>query len=170
METRNVKNGGKEPSPIHHFCLWMVLIWMGAGAVVSPEQVVYDRYFDAAMFALEVQSSGDSVACWLVMTYDEGLIQVPAGSELLLRLRDRTAITLATDREVGRGDVLLRRWRDRTNYYVRCHYPVTRDQLGRMLDKDVYRLEITTARGPIVRPVRHFKSKLATALAAVNYQ
>lgn len=165
-----LKVAEKEPSPIRHFCLWMVLIWMGAGAVVSPEQVVYDRYFDAAMFALEVQSSGDTVAYWLVMTYDEGLIQVPVGSELLLRLRDRTTITLATDREVGRSDVLLRRWRDRTNYYVRCHYPVTRDQLGRMLDKDVYRLEITTARGPIVRPVRHFKTKLATALAAVNYQ
>ena len=137
-------------------------------AAVSPDQVLYDRYFDAATFALEAQPSGDTVAYWLVMTYDEGLIQVPQGSELLLRLRDRSTITLATDREVGRGDVLLRRWRDRTNHYVRCHYPVTRDQLGRMLDKDVYRLEITTARGTIVRPVRHFKSKLATDFAAVN--
>jgi len=62
----------------------------------------------------------------------------------------------------------MRRWRDHTIYYVRCHYPVTRAQLGRMLDKDVYKLEVSTAQGPIVRNVRHFKSKLVTALAAIN--
>lgn len=168
MGTRAVDFGGKESSLIRHFCLWMVLLWMGAGAVVSPEQVAYDRYFDAATFALEAQARGDTVAYWLVMNYDEGMIHVPAGSELLLRLRDRSTITLATDREVGRHDVLMRRWRDHTIYYVRCHYPVTRAQLGRMLDKDVYKLEVSTAQGPIVRNVRHFKSKLVTALAAIN--
>lgn len=168
MGTRAVDFGGKEPSLIRHFCLWMVLLWMGAGAVVSPEQVAYDRYFDAATFALEAQARGDTVAYWLVMNYDEGMIHVPAGSELLLRLRDRSTITLSTDREVGRGDLLLRRWRDVTNYYVRCYYPVTRAQLGRMLDKDVYRLEISTARGPIVRPIRHFKAKLSQAFSHVE--
>ncbi len=145
-------------------------VLLHVGAVVSPEQVAYDRYFDAATFALEAQDRGDSTAYWLVMTYDEGRISVPQGSELLLRLRDRSTITLTTDREVGRGDVMLRRWRDHTVTYIRCHYPVTRAQLGRMLDKDVYRLEISTARGPIVRNIRHFKSKLATALDAVNSQ
>ena len=34
--------------------------------------------------------------------------------------------------------------------------------------KDVYKLEVSTAQGPIVRNVRHFKSKLVTALAAIN--
>lgn len=166
-----LKVAEKGPSPSRHFCLaCLVCAWLGVCAVVTPEQVLYDRYFDAATFALEAQSSGDSVAYWLVLTYDEGHIQVPMGSELLVRLRDRSTITLSTDREVGRGDVMLRRWRDHTVTYIRCYYPVTRGQLGRMLDKDVYRLEISTVRGPIVRNVRHFKSKLATALDAVNSQ
>ena len=164
-----LKVAEKGPSPSRHFCLaCLVCAWLGVCAVVTPEQVLYDRYFDAATFALEAQSSGDSVAYWLVLTYDEGHIQVPMGSELLVRLRDRSTITLSTDREVGRGDLLLRRWRDVTNYYVRCYYPVTRAQLGRMLDKDVYRLEISTARGPIVRPIRHFKAKLSQAFSHVE--
>ena len=163
-----LKMAEREPSPLRHFGLVMALCWMGARAVVSPEQVAYDRYFDAATFAIEAQVRADTVAYWLVMTYDEGLIQVPEGSELLLRLRDRSVITLSTDREVGRGDVLLRRWRDHTIYYVRCHYPLTRAQLGRMLDKDVYRIEISTVHGNIVRPVRRFKSRLSQALADVE--
>lgn len=172
MKARRVKCGGKEPSPIRYLNLylglWMALCSLAAWAVVSPEQVAYDRYFDAATFALETQARGDSVAYWLVMTYDEGHIVVPQGSELVLRLRDRSVITLTTDREINRGDVLLRRWRDHTAYYVRCHYPVTRAQLARMLDKDVYRLEISTARGPIVRNVRRFKQRLAVAYSALS--
>ena len=90
MKARRVKCGGKEPSPIRYLCLWMALCSLAAWAVVSPEQVAYDRYFDAATFALETQARGDSVAYWLVMTYDEGHIVVPQGSELVLRLRDRS--------------------------------------------------------------------------------
>ena len=138
-----------------------------AQAVVSPSQVAYDHYFDAATFAIEAHASADTVAYWLVMTYDEGSISVPRGSQLLIHLRDRSVITLATDREVGKRDVLLRRWRNRTNQYIRCHYPITLAQLGRILDKDIYKLEISTARGIIVRRTRNFKSKLSTALTSV---
>ena len=138
-----------------------------ARAVVSPSQVAYDHYFDAATFAIEAQASADTVAYWLVMTYDEGRISVPQGSQLLIHLRDRSVITLATDREVGKRDVLLRRWRNRTNQYIRCYYPITLAQLGRILDKDIYKLEISTARGIIVRRTRNFKSKLSTALTSV---
>ena len=138
-----------------------------AQAVVSPSQVAYDHYFDAATFAIEAHASADTMAYWLVMTYDEGRINVPAGSELQLHLRDRSVITLATDREVGKRDVMLRRWSDRTYYYVRCYYPITLAQLGRILDKDIYKLEISTARGIIVRRTRNFKSKLSTALTSV---
>ena len=138
-----------------------------AQAVVSPSQVAYDHYFDAATFAIEAQASADTVAYWLVMTYDEGRISVPRGSQLLIHLRDRSVITLATDREVGKRDVLLRRWRNRTNQYIRCYYPITLAQLGRILDKDIYKLEISTARGIIVRRTRNFKSKLSTALTSV---
>ena len=145
-----------------------LLLATKAGAVVSPPQVAYDHYFDAVSFALEAQASADTIAYWLVMTYDEGRINVPVGSQLLLHLRDRSVITLATDREVGKRDVLIRRWSDRTYYYVRCYYPITLAQLGRILDKDIYKLEISTARGIIVRRTRNFKPKLSTALTAVS--
>ena len=145
-----------------------LLLAIKAWAVVSPSQVAYDHYFDAATFALEAQASADTIAYWLVMTYDEGRINVPAGSQLLLHLRDRSVITLATDREVGKSDVLIRRWSDRTYYYVRCYYPITLAQLGRILDKDIYKLEISTARGTIVRRTRNFKPKLSTALSSLN--
>lgn len=162
-----LKVAEKEPSPIRQLVIGMVLWWMGAWAVVSPQQVAYDHYFDAATFAIEAQASADTVAYWLVMTYDEGRISVPRGSQLLIHLRDRSVITLATDREVGKRDVLLRRWRNRTNQYIRCYYPITLAQLGRILDKDIYKLEISTARGIIVRRTRNFKSKLSTALTSV---
>ncbi len=144
-----------------------LLLAIKVGAVVSPSQVAYDHYFDAASFALEAQASADTIAYWLVMTYDEGRISVPQGSQLLIHLRDRSVITLATDREVGKRDVLLRRWRNRTNHYIRCYYPITLAQLVRILDKDIYKLEISTARGIIVRRTRNFKSKLSTALTSV---
>lgn len=147
--------------------LGVVVTALRVAAVVSPAQVAYDHYFDAATFALLAEHSADTVAYHLVMTYDEGKILVPAGSTLTLHLRDRTAITLATDREVSRGDVLLRRWRDRTNCYITCYYPILASQLSHLLSHDVYRLEIGTARGIIVRSVRNMNSKVAQAFSFI---
>lgn len=139
-----------------------------ARAVVSPSQVAYDHYFDAATFALEAQVSADTVAYWLVLTYDEGNIHVPQGSPLTIHLRDRSTLILATDREVGRRDIMLRRWRNRTICYTTCRYPITQEQLSRILAKDAYRFEIQTARGVITRQVRGFKAKLTTALSSIS--
>ena len=158
------KMNTKRTVPFVFILGWAMQLW----AVVSAEQVVYDHYFDAATFALAAEASGDTVAYRLLITYDEGRIDVPAGSALTLHLRDRSTIRLATVRDLGRADVMVRRWRDHTSYYVTCHYALTRSQLARMLEKDVYRLEIETAQGVIVRPVRRFQSKLAAAVAAVS--
>lgn len=149
-----------------HICV--LIVALEAGAVVSPPQVAYDHYFDAATFAIEAQANADTVAYWLVMTYDEGSISVPQGSTLTIHLRDRSTLVLATDREVGRRDVTLRRWRNRSIHYITCRYPITQQQLARILDKDVYRLEIETARGTITRQVRRIKEKLTSALATLT--
>lgn len=135
-----------------------------AWAVISPEQVAYDHYFDAATFAVEAEVSADTMAYWLLMTYDEGRIQVPQGSELTLHLRDRTTIVLTTDRELRREDIMLRRWRDRTQYYITCRYPITHEQLNRIISKDAYRLEIQTSQGLITRSVRGLNAKLSAVL------
>lgn len=161
---------GKGTSLIRH-AIWVavVLVVARTWAVVSPPQVAYDRYFDAATFAVEAVSSGDTVAYTLLLTYDEGSIRVPQGSTLTIHLRDRSTIVLASDREVARRDITMRRWRNHTIRYVTCHYPITASQLARIQDKDAYRLVIETARGPITRQLRGFNRRLVNALQAISH-
>ena len=120
--------------------------------------VLYDEWFHEARCVLRSEARADSTAWWLEVTFDEGDIDIPRGSRLVLRLRGGIDITLTSDRELTRADVTLRRFGNRTDRLLTCRYPVTEEQLAQLHEHDLRQLRIETAQGWIERRTpRHLR-------------
>lgn len=133
-----------------------------AGAVQANGQqavTLYDDWFHAATCRILTTSTGDSLAYTLAVTFDEGQIKVPQGSALQLILKGGMRIELFTDREINkRKDISKRRYRNRTDVYITCHYPITRKQLEMLSQNEITRLRAATDNGWIERRITNRKA------------
>ncbi len=135
------------------------LLLLLAFAVGAQRRVtLYDEWFHEARCELVSELRGDSTVYWLLLTFDEGDISIPRGSQLVLRLRGGIDITLVSDREVTKADITLRRWRDRSDRIITCYYPVTEEQLVLLHEHDLRHLRIESSQGWIERRIpRHLR-------------
>lgn len=134
----------------------------------SASVTLYDDYFHSASLTVERHAEGDSAAYTLAVTYDEGNIRVFEGSELTFVLRDRTTVTLATDRRTTRADVVTRRFPDRTVRLLTCHYPITAEQLYLLCTTETRRIDITTSQAQLRRYTRSLPLRLAHAMRSLK--
>ena len=155
-------------TPVNHKChaLWTRIIllmcaWIAGFSVAHAQQPItlYDDWFHAATCRILTTESGDSLTYTLAVTFDEGQIKVPQGSALQLLLKGGTRIELFTDREINkRKDVAKRRYRNRTDVYITCHYPITRKQLLLLEQNEITRLKALTDSGWIERRITNRKA------------
>ena len=135
-----------------------LLLLLASGAGAQRRVALYDEWFHEAHCELVSELRNDSTVYWLVLTFDEGDITIPRGSQLVLRLRGGIDITLVSDREVTKADITLRRWRDRSDRIITCYYPVTEEQLVLLHEHDLRHLRIQTSQGWIERRIpRHLR-------------
>ena len=124
----------------------------------QPPVALYDEWFHEARCVLRSELRADSTVWWLEVTFDEGNISIPRGSRLVLRLRGGTDITLTSDRDVIPADVVVRRWRDRTDRLITCRYPISEEQLTLLHEHDLRHLRIETTQGWLERRIpRHLR-------------
>ena len=134
----------------------------------SAGVMLYDDFFHAANIAVELRTEADTTAYTLVVTYDEGDIRVFEGSELTFVMRDKSEITLRTDRRTTRADVTLRRFPDRDVRLLTCHYPITAAQLAIIVNQETRRLDITTSQARLRRYTRHLPLRMQQALRSLR--
>ena len=127
-------------------------------ALAQQRTTLYDEWFHAASCTLHREVKGDSAVYCLAVTLDEGDISVPKGSRLLLRLRGGITVELTSDRDVTRRDVARRRFVDRTDSYITCHFPITEEQLMQLHEHDMMQMRLETEHGWIQRRItRHLR-------------
>ena len=140
----------------------------GTRYVCSQQEVMYDDYFHAARFAVSViADAGGLVTFALEVTYDEGMLQVSKGDSLTLVLRGGNRVILKTDREVSREDISKRHFRDRNEYYVTCHYPLTIHDIQRITRNRVTKLSSQTDYLTFDRKLDKFQDRFRHQLSAV---
>lgn len=140
----------------------------GTRYVCSQQEVMYDDYFHAARFAVSaVADAGGLVTFALEVTYDEGMLQVSKGDSLTLVLRGGNRVILKTDRELSREDISKRHFRDRNEYYVTCHYPLTIHDIQRITRNRVTKLSSQTDYLTFDRKLDKFQDRFRHQLSAV---
>lgn len=140
----------------------------GTRYVCSQQEVMYDDYFHAARFAVSaIADAGGLVTFALEVTYDEGMLQVSKGDSLTLVLRGGNRVILKTDRELSREDISKRHFRDRNEYYVTCHYPLTIHDIQRITRNRVTKLSSQTDYLTFDRKLDKFQDRFRHQLSAV---
>ena len=120
---------------------------------------LYDDWFHAATCRILTTEIGDSLAYTLAVTFDEGQIKVPEGSSLVLMIKGGTKLELFTDRDINkRRDVTKRRYRNRTDVYITCYFPITREQIILLMQNEITRLKFSTENGLIERRITNRKA------------
>lgn len=120
----------------------------GSRYVCSTQEELYDDFFHAARFAVAATANaGGLVSFSLVVTYDEGMLQVSRGDSLTLVLRGGDRIILTTDRDVTRSDIVKRHYLTYNDYYITCHYQMSTYDVQRISRNRVTKLSASTSGG-----------------------
>lgn len=142
-----------------HLAIIAILLATIPTATYGQRRVsLYDDWFHAATCQLHREVDGDSSVYCLVITLDEGNINVPKGSKLQMRLRGAVNIELTSARDVTKHDIHYRRYAGHTDRYITCHYHIGEDQLMLLHEHEMMQLRIETSQGWIVRrAIRHLR-------------
>lgn len=140
----------------------------GLRYVRSCDEVMYDKYFHAARFAVAaVVDDGGMLTFSLEVTFDEGMLYVTQGDSLTLVLRGGDRIVLKTDRDVTKADILKRHFRSYNNYYVTCHYPLSNFDIQRLTRNRTTKISMQTDRFTFDRKVDKFQDRFRKQFTAV---
>jgi len=140
----------------------------GTRYVCSQQEVMYDDFFHAAHFAVAATAdAGGLVTFSLVVTYDEGLLQVSRGDSLTLVLRGGDRIYLTTDRDVTRADIVKRHYRTYNDYYVTCHYPMSSYDVQRITRNRVTKMSAQTDKFTFDHKLEKFQDRFRRQFTAV---
>ena len=140
----------------------------GTRYVCSKQEVMYDDYFHAALFAVSATVNDIGMVTFsLEVTYQEGLLHVSQGDSLTLVLRGGDRVVLKTDRDLTRDDIAKRHFRDRNEYYVTCHYLMNTYDIQRITRNRVTKISSQTDKLTFDRKLDKFQDRFRRQFTAV---
>jgi len=140
----------------------------GTRYVCSQQEVMYDDFFHAAMFAVSATDHpGGLVTFSLEVTYDEGLLQVSQGDSLTLVLRGGDRVVVKTFRDLNRADIVKRHYQTHNDYYVTCCYTLSTHDIQRITRNRVTKLSCQTDKFTFDRKLDKFQDRFRRLFTAV---
>lgn len=141
----------------------------GTHYVCSQEEVMYENFFHGARFAVAIASDPAGMMSFsLVVTYDEGMLDVSKGDSLTLVLRGGDKVILKAERDVTRGDILRRHFKGGENiYYVTCHYAMSTYDVQRISRNRVTKLSAQAGEFTFDRKLDKFQDRFRRQFTSV---
>ena len=115
---------------------------------------IYSKLLSGGAISLICSTSAVDTLYMISLMLNEGKQQIDEGRKLLLKLEDGSILTLVNIKEIGVGDYEIRTVYHSTEYLTYPAYPVTKDELFRIINGNVVKIRIETNLELLDRTIR----------------
>lgn len=126
----------------------------GTRIIISDRDNLYSKWSTGAGFDLStgITPSGDQF-WWLDITLSEGKGQIEENRVLLIKFDNDEVLELKNDKAIGPADYTYRVTTMGTTYYLHPRYPISEEQLNKLLNGTVTKVRIEHDAGHFDREI-----------------
>lgn len=130
----------------------------GSRWIISSSENLYSTFSSGAGFDLRLNVLPNGEKLWrFCVTTNEGKGTIDSGRVILIKFDDDSVMELKNCKAIGPADYQYKASPYGTNYYLNPHYPITEEQLQKLLTSRVTKVRIEHDAGHFDRDINSKK-------------